>query len=104
MINIASRLKQAFGQIRGPRGPVRHVTVFSRKGCTCCEHAMVDLQEFARMYALEIQTVDVDTDPELTAQYGLEVPVIAIDGKVRFRGKVNRILMQRLLASEMQEN
>jgi glutaredoxin len=104
MINIASRLKQAIDRLSGPRGPKRHVTVYSREGCTCCEHAMHDLQEVARKYALEIQTVDVDTDPELTAQYGLEVPVIAIDGKVRFRGKVNRILLQRLLASGMQEN
>jgi hypothetical protein len=44
--------------------------------------------------------VDVDTDPELAAQYGTEVPVIAVNGKVRFRGAVNPVLLKRLLDAE----
>jgi predicted thioredoxin/glutaredoxin len=31
------------------------------------------------------------------AEYGLHVPVIAIDGKVRFKGQVNPVLLERLL-------
>ena len=43
-------------------------------------------------------------DPELAAKYGNEVPVVAVNGKVRFRGVVNPALLERLLTAEGQEN
>ena len=39
------------------------------------------------------------SDPMLVEEIGPTVPVIAIDGKVRFRGEVNRVLFERLLAA-----
>jgi hypothetical protein len=44
--------------------------------------------------------VDIDTDPDLVARYGTEVPVVTVNGKVRFRGEVNRVLLERLLEGE----
>ncbi len=58
------------------------------------------LEEFRRRHRFAVETVDVDTDLELVAKYGLTVPVVAIDGKVRFRGAVNRVLLERLLWAE----
>lgn len=85
------------GWLTGRRGPTREVTLYTRAGCSCCDAARTELDRAARHYPLAIQTVDVDSDPELVRLYGLEVPVVAIDGKVRFRGKVNRVLLERLL-------
>ena len=48
-----------------------------------------------RGFALE--AVDVDTDPQLAARFGECVPVVTVNGKVRFRGKVNGVLLRRLL-------
>jgi len=45
------------------------------------------------------QLVDIDADPELRQRYNECVPVIAIDGKERFRGRVNEVLLARLLAA-----
>jgi hypothetical protein len=44
--------------------------------------------------------VDVDSDPELAGRYDTLVPVVAIDGKVRFKGMVNPVLFERLLVAE----
>ena len=55
------------------------------------------LETFRRKYNLVIEPVDVDGDPALIAAHGLSVPVVAIDGKVRFKGVVNPILLKRLL-------
>ena len=75
-------------------------TVYSRAGCGCCEKAMAVLKEAQRRFRFTIDEVDIDTDPELVALYNTEVPVVALNGKVRFRGVVNPALLERLLVAE----
>lgn len=91
-------------RLTGRSRPVRTVVVYSRDGCTCCDKAMTELEKYKRKYNLDIRTVDVDTDAELAEKFGLEVPVVEIDGKVRFRGKVNAILLQRIFAGVNQDH
>ncbi len=97
-MNIQSIKNWLTGMI-GPRGPVYQVTVYSRTGCTCCDKAMLELHKAGRRFKLNIQVVDIDTDEALVAEYGLQIPVISIDGKVRFKGQVNPVLLERLLKS-----
>ncbi len=78
-------------------------TVYSRAQCCCCHKAVDLLKDFQRGYGFQIAEVDIDADPELVAKYGTEVPVVAVNGKVRFRGIVNPVLLQRLLVSEGRE-
>ena len=40
--------------------------------------------------------------PTLVAKFDTEVPVVAVNGKVRFRGVVNPVLLERLLLAESQ--
>lgn len=71
----------------------RQARVYSRQGCHLCDLA-VDLlvkQGFA------VETVDVDQDAELRAQFGECVPVVEIGGKIRFRGRINEVLLNRLI-------
>ena len=49
-------------------------------------------------HGFDFQEVDA-SDPSLIEQIGPTVPVIAVDGKVRFRGEVNRVLFERLIAA-----
>lgn len=76
------------------------VVVYTRAECCCCHTALDLLGEYRRHHRLEIEQVDVDSNPELAALHGLTVPVVEIDGKVRFRGVVNRVLLERLLAAK----
>jgi hypothetical protein len=43
--------------------------------------------------------IDIDQDPALVDRFDVCVPVVEIDGKVRFRGRVDELLLRRLLAS-----
>jgi hypothetical protein len=61
------------------------------------------LKEAQEHHGFTIEEIDVDTEAELAAKYGLEVPVVAVDGKVRFRGVVNRVLLDRLLDAEIRD-
>jgi len=43
------------------------------------------------------EQVDIDADPELRSQFDTCVPVISTDGRIRFRGRVNEVLLRRLI-------
>jgi Glutaredoxin and related proteins len=60
---------------------VHKVTVYTRSGCGLCVTAEQDVERICGELGVEWEVVDVDTDPELRAEYGDRVPVIAIDGK-----------------------
>lgn len=71
------------------------VIIYTRPGCHLCDDACDVLER----YGLEPQQVNIDTDPDLVARYGWEIPVVLIDGKERFRGRVDEILLRRLLVN-----
>jgi glutaredoxin len=76
------------------------VLMYTRAGCHLCDDAWRELEAVRERYALELSNIDVDSDPALREQYGLEVPVVVVNGRVRFRGRVNRVLLERLLEGE----
>ena len=57
------------------------VLVYTRAGCHLCEVAEADVARICADLELDFETVDVDTDPELRADYGDRVPVIMVDGR-----------------------
>ena len=79
--------------------PLR-VILYTRRGCHLCEHAWQLLLDAQQRFGCALETVDVDSDPRLAALYGEQVPVVAVGGKVRFRGVVNRVLLARVLRAE----
>jgi glutaredoxin len=78
---------------------VGQVLMYTRAGCHLCEQAWALLQDAQKRHCFHLQSVDVDSDPDLVAAHGDCVPVVVIDGKVRFRGRVNPVLLRRLFAA-----
>jgi glutaredoxin len=72
------------------------VTLYTRAQCCCCRSAREVLEAYRETHGFAIEEVDA-SDPSFEALIGPTVPVIAVDGKVRFRGEVNRVLLERLL-------
>jgi len=71
------------------------VTIYTRAGCHLCD----DAKELLERYGLQPTLVDIDADPQLRERFTTCVPVVIIDGKERFRGLVNEVLLRRVLAS-----
>ncbi len=71
--------------------------MYTRYGCHLCAVAWQLLQREQQRHGFALTAVDVDGDPELMARYGNWVPVVTVNGRVRFRGGVNEILLRRLL-------
>jgi glutaredoxin len=76
------------------------VTVYTRASCCCCHKALDLLEQYRKRHHFVIERVDVDSDPELVAKYGLLVPVVAVGGRVRFKGRVDPVLLDRLIWAE----
>ena len=51
------------------------------------------------MYGFSIHEIDIDKQPKLLEKYDTCVPVVEIDGKVRFRGTINEVLLVRLIGT-----
>jgi glutaredoxin len=76
------------------------VVLYTRQGCHLCDTAWDLLTHAQRRHGFSLEMVDIDTDSALVAEHGLHVPVVAVNGKVRFRGVVNEVLLQRLFDAE----
>lgn len=74
-----------------------HFVVYTRKGCHLCEDAWTLLEKERDRHGFTLEAIDVDSSAELTEEHGECVPVVVVDGKVRFRGRVNPVLLKRLL-------
>lgn len=78
----------------GPR--FRRVAVYTRKDCPLCDDALEILAGYQR-WMPAIDEIDIDEDPALVERFTTCVPVVEIDGRVRFRGRVNEILLRRMI-------
>jgi len=82
----------------GPRQrPDVHIILYTRAACPLCEVAWHLLEESQKAYGFTLEAKDIDVDAELVREFGNCVPVVVIDGVVRFRGKVNEVLLRRML-------
>lgn len=86
---------------RPPRAEHLTFTVYTRAQCCCCHKALDVLMKAQERYGFAIEQIDVDGDPDLVAQFDTDVPVIALNGRVRFRGVVNPMLLDRLVLAEI---
>jgi glutaredoxin len=72
---------------------IHSVVVYSRPGCCLCDDAI----DLLRKHGLEPRMINIDADPELQEKFTSCVPVVEIDNVVRFRGRVNEVLLKRLM-------
>ncbi|MEM8946375.1 MAG: glutaredoxin family protein [Planctomycetota bacterium] len=69
------------------------VKLYTRTGCHLCDEAY----QLLCQHGLVPVEVDIDRDESLREQFHTCVPVVAIDGKVRFRGRIEPVLLKRLI-------
>jgi len=74
------------------------LTVYTKENCPLCEEAAEILEDYAA-YLPQAEFVDIYSDPKLVEKFGTCVPVVLIDGKIRFRGRINEVLLRRLIAA-----
>jgi glutaredoxin len=66
----------------------RRLRLYTRRDCCLCEEMKAVIQSLAGELPLEINEIDVDSDPELAAKFGAEVPVLFIEDRKAFKVRV----------------
>ena len=99
MFFFAAILLRAPQQSREPESTTplfKTCELLTRPGCELCDDAMNVLITFQNVLPA-ITTIDITDNPQLTRQFGESIPVVMLDGRVRFRGAVDPMLMQRIV-------
>lgn len=91
MGTIANKLKALLGPFtrRGRNG----IVVYTQPDCSCTEAAL----ELLREDGIEPDVRQLEHFPDVRREFGAATPIVEIDGRVRFFGRVDRVLLRRLL-------
>ena len=75
------------------------LTLYSRPGCHLCDEMKAVVERVARATPVPIQLeeVDISTDPALEARYALEIPVLLIEGRKVAKYRVKEEDLRRML-------
>jgi glutaredoxin len=77
------------------------VELYTRAGCHLCEEAKAVIDRVHDVLPFELKVIDVDGDPKLQEQFGLEVPVVFIEGRKHAKYRLDeRMFSERLRRGE----
>jgi hypothetical protein len=77
---------------------VPKLTIYSRPGCHLCDELKDVVLAVSRTVPLSIEEIDISTDAALESLYGLEIPVLMIDGRKAAKYRVAEGELRRMLA------
>ena len=77
------------------------LTIYSRPGCHLCDEmeAVVHRTLQRARVAVCIEEVDISNNPDLEARYGIEIPVLLVDGKKAAKYRVAEEKLAQMLAA-----
>jgi glutaredoxin len=75
------------------------LTIYSRPGCHLCDEMKAVIQRVTRSLTaqIDLEEVDISNDPELEARYGLEIPVLLVNGRKAAKYRIAEGELRRLL-------
>ena len=73
--------------------------IYSRPGCHLCDEMKAVVKNVARTIPLSLDEIDISTDPALEAHYGLEIPVLVVEGKKAAKYRIAEDALVRILTS-----
>ena len=73
------------------------VTIYGKPECCLCDQALDVLEAVRKLIPFEIEKRDISGDAGLIGRYGLDIPVILVDGKMAFRHRIDKDRLVALL-------
>lgn len=70
------------------------VVLYGKPGCSLCEKA----KDALRAAAVRFDEVDITSDPGLSSEYGVFIPVVEVDGRLVFEAGMNPAELPGLIA------
>ena len=76
-----------------------HLTIYSRPGCHLCDEMKAVIARVGRRVPMEIEEVDISGDAELEGLYGLEIPVLMVEGRKAAKYRIGEEELLRLISA-----
>jgi len=80
-------------------GVVASLVLYSRPGCHLCDEMKTVVRRVATRVPLVFQEIDISTDAALEARYGVEIPVLLVNGRKAAKHRVNEAELVRILGA-----
>jgi thiol-disulfide isomerase/thioredoxin len=74
------------------------LTIFSKPGCHLCDEMKAVVNRVAQSIPLRLEEIDISTSRELEERYGLEIPVLMVEGKKAAKYRIGEEELRRVLA------
>ncbi len=79
---------------------VSRLTLYTRPNCSLCHTMKATLLEVQVDTPFQLETIDISTDPKLNARFGLEIPLLYINGRRAFMYELSAAELRRCLDQE----
>lgn len=79
-------------------GTAPQVVLYSKPGCHLCDEMKHVVDRVGSRMPFTLTVVDISTDPDLLARYGLEIPVLEIDGRKAAKYRITEGELEDTLA------
>jgi thiol-disulfide isomerase/thioredoxin len=75
------------------------LTIYSRPGCHLCDEMKAVVAKVVRAHPgrIAVEEIDITGDRELESRYGVEIPVLLIDGRKVAKYRVAEETLRRLI-------
>ena len=74
------------------------VVLYGKAECGLCDEMKAIVDEVRRDVPFALEVVDITRDAALLETYGLDVPVLTIDGRKAFKHRLDAAALRRRLA------
>lgn len=78
------------------------IEIFTKEECHLCEEAKEVIERVRQSsgFPLQVEEVDITTDPSLYERFKEEIPVVLVNGKKAFKYRVEEETLRKKLARE----
>ncbi|HVN27433.1 MAG TPA: glutaredoxin family protein [Candidatus Binataceae bacterium] len=74
--------------------------LYTRRDCELCHEMEMVLDEVLPRFQAELRRVEIDGDAALEAEFGIEVPVLFVNGRKAFKYRCSAHELRKRLARE----
>jgi len=74
--------------------------LYTRRDCELCHEMEMVLDEVLPRFQAELRRVEIDGDAALEAEFGIEVPVLFVNGRKAFKYRCTARELRKRLARE----
>ena len=75
------------------------LSIYIRPACHLCEDVISQLVQLQSEYSFDFHTINVDSSPQLVAQYGTKVPVVTYENQELCHYFLDQAALAQLVSS-----